>query len=245
MKLAPAATAITLALISQLAGAGPADYIYTPAVEYGEREIDFKAGSAKLRDTPRESAMSIGFGYGAKDWWFTEIYAKYKRISPDGTFLDAAEWENKFQLTEPGEYPVDVGFLLEIERPRDHAEGWEVKWGPLLQKDLGKWQLNGNILFVRAYRSDTPNDLSLEYQWQAKYRWMQALELGLQGFGEVGKWDDWAPSGERSSRAGPAVFGKIPLGQDRTAIRYNAAWLIGKDQGIANHTVRLQVEYEF
>ena len=29
--------------------AGPADYVYTPTVEYGEREIDFKFGSQGSR----------------------------------------------------------------------------------------------------------------------------------------------------------------------------------------------------
>lgn len=140
---------------------------------------------------------------------------------------------------------MDVGFLVEVERPRDHAEGWEVKWGPLMQKDIGKWQFNGNLFLVRAYRSGTPNDLSLEYQWQAKYRWTPAFEYGIQSFGEVGKWDDWAPSNERGRRTGPAMFGKIPLGQGREAIRYNAAWLIGTTQNVSDHTFRLQIEYEF
>jgi hypothetical protein len=116
------------ALLSPLsAHAGPSDYVYTPTVEYGEKEIDFKYGSAKKGDTPRESAASIGFGYGAKEWWFTELYLKYKRENGEATKYDAVEWENKFQLTETGKYPVDISFLVEIERPKVHAEGWEVK----------------------------------------------------------------------------------------------------------------------
>ena len=33
-------------LLPRMAAAGPADYVHTPTVEYGEREIDFKIGSA-------------------------------------------------------------------------------------------------------------------------------------------------------------------------------------------------------
>lgn len=233
------------ALLCPLPGfAGPADYVYTPAVEYGEKEVDFKAGTAKKGGEPRESAYSLGFGWGATEWWFTEAYLKYKRADGEDTRYDAIEWENKFQLTETGKYPVDVGFLVEIERPRDRAEGWEVKWGPLLQTEFGKIQLNGNILFERAYRASEPTETELLYQWQVKYRWRPQFEFGVQGFGELGKWNDWAPHRDQVHLAGPAVFGKLPLGNHQ-AIKYNAAWLFGLNRGSPDHGIRFQAEYEF
>ena len=63
-------------LSPQFANAGPADYIYSPTVEYGEKEIDFKIGTARKGEDHRKSAASIGFGYGATEWWFTEFYVK-------------------------------------------------------------------------------------------------------------------------------------------------------------------------
>jgi hypothetical protein len=231
-------------MASTCAFAEPADYVSQPAVEYGEREIDFKLGSASKGADPRESAASIGFGYGATAWWFTELYVKYKREDGNGTNFDAVEWENKFQLTETGKYPVDVGLLLEIERPQDHAEGWEVKWGPLFQTEFGKIQLNFNPLLQRNYRGEGFAQTEFKYQWQAKYRWRRELEFGLQGFGETGKWNDWAPREEQNHRMGPAVFGKLPLG-GRRALEYNAAWLFGASQAAPNHTFRLQVELEY
>lgn len=233
-----------LSLVATSTIAGPADYVYSPTVEYGEKEIDFKFGTARQGDAARVSVASIGFGYGAKEWWFTELYVKYKMDEFEPSKYDALEWENKFQLTEPGRYPVDVGVVLEIERPRDRTEGWEVKWGPLFQTEFGKWQLNANVLFERLYHADFPSDTLLQYQWQAKYRWEKALEFGFQGFGEVGQWDNWLPSDQREHKLGPAIFGKIPVGE-RQAIKYNAAWLLGASQAAHDHTLRLQVEYEF
>lgn len=233
------------ALLSPLhAVAGPADYVYTPTVEHGEKELDFKTGSARKDADPREAASSIGFGYGATDWWFTEVYFKYKQQNHERTKYDAIEWENKFQLTETGKYPVDVGFLLEIERPKNHAEGWEVKWGPLFQTEFGKLQLNGNLLLERSHQSENPSETQFLYQWQAKYRWLPQLEFGLQGFGETGKWDRWAPKDERSHKAGPAVFGKLPIGNHQ-AIKYNAAWLLATSKAAPDRTLRMQIEYEF
>jgi hypothetical protein len=233
------------ALLSPISShAGPSDYIYTPAVTYGEREIDFKSGSADKKDTPVEAAASIGFGYGATQWWFTEVYLKYKRELNTDTRFDAVEWENKFQLTETGQYPVDVGFLVEIERPMDHDEGWEVKWGPLFQTEFGKVQLNANLLFQRSYHAAEPSNMEFKYQWQVKYRWLPHFEYGLQGFGEMGTYDNWSPQDEQIHKLGPAVFGKLPLG-GRQAIKYNAAWLFGNSKASPYNTLRLQVEYEF
>ena len=86
--------------------ASPADYIYTPIVEYGEKEVDIKYGSARQKDGTYAQAASIGFGYGAKEHWFTEFYLKQESSGNQNNNL--AEWENKFQLTETGEYPVDM-----------------------------------------------------------------------------------------------------------------------------------------
>jgi hypothetical protein len=231
-------------IILNTAIAGPADYVNTPSVEYGEREIDFKFGSLKTKGENRFSAASLGFGYGATQNWFTEIYVKYNRESGSGTRFDAFEWENKFQLTEPGQYPIDIGFLTELERPQDRAEGYEVMFGPLLQTEFGKTQLNANLLFTRNYRAEESNAMRMSYQWQAKYRWKPQFEFGVQGFGELGPWHDWAPRDEQSHRAGPAIFGKLPLG-GRQTIKYNAAYLIDLGDAKHNNTFRTQIEYEF
>ena len=78
---AGALLALTASLLSLpgVAIAGPADYVYEPAVEYGEREIDFKAGSAKLREGDRTNATSLGLGWGVTSRWFTEVYAKWHK----------------------------------------------------------------------------------------------------------------------------------------------------------------------
>ena len=235
---------LACALFTSSAFAGPSEYIYTPKVTYGEREIDFKFGSRKMSNPDAsKAAASIGLGYGVTESWFTEVYLKYNRATGTTEF-DAIEWENKFQLTETGKYPVDLGFLLEIERPQARKEGYEVTFGPLLQTEFGKTQLNGNLLFKRNYFADFANRMQAKYQLQAKYRLRQGFELGMQAFGELGEFDNWSPRSEQSHRAGPAVFGKLPLGH-RTAIKYNVAYLIGSTETIRGKTMRMQVEYEF
>jgi hypothetical protein len=233
--------AIIAALFSHTAIAGVADYVYVPAVEYGEKEIDFKTGTAKLKSGDRAQVSSIGFGYGVTEYWFSELYFKHEREG--SSTISIGEWENKFQLTETGKYPVDLGFVVEIEAPLNKNAAYELKLAPLLQTEFGKLQLNGNLIFERTFG---PNQHATElgYQWQAKYRIQPIFEFGLQGFGDMGKWNDWVPADEQNHRLGPAVFGKFDLGTKK-AIKYNAALLFGTSEAAPNSTFRMQLEYEF
>lgn len=226
--------------------AGPADYVYTPRVEYGEREIDIKAGTASsLNGNPAQGA-SIGFGYGASEHWFTEAYLKQERNGNGPANL--AEFENKFQLTDTGEYPVDLGIITELEAPLSDNSPWEFKFGPLFQTEYGMFQFNGNLLFLRSFGKADPSGMpystTFSYQWQVKYRWQPILEFGVQGLGDMGKWNEWNNRTNQVHRIGPAVFGKFRLG-GRHAIKYNAALLFGTSDAAPNHTFRMQVEYEF
>jgi len=243
MKLKKIAPWLGLFIVGS-AVAGPADYVYTPNVEYGEREIDFKYGTGKVSGEDREHVYSLGLGLGVNERWFTEVYLKRETAGSDRVTI--SEWENKFQLTETGKYPIDIGLITEIEAPLQDGKPYEFKFGPLFQTDFGKLQLNANVLFERTFGGGDDQEHITEagYQWQVKYRWQEALEFGAQGIGEVGKWNDWDRHDEQKHRIGPAVFGKVGLGGHQ-AIRYNAAWLIGVSDAAENSTLRMQVEYEF
>lgn len=243
MKHALRTAALALLTVGA-AHAGPADYVHTPNVEYGEKEIELHLGTLREHGEDRESAAVFAFGMGVTEHWFTELLTEFERTGGDATKLEAVEWENIFQLTERGQYPVDVGVLFEVERPMDHAEGWEVKLGPLLQTEFGKVQVNFNPILERHFDAEEKSETELTYQWQAKYRLMQSFEFGAQGFGEVGKWNDWEKSDEQTHKAGPAIFGKLPLG-NHDAFKYNAALLFGLNRHTPDHTLRATLEYEF
>ncbi len=89
-----------------------------------------------------------------------------------------------------------------------------------------------------------PFSTNLGYQWQVKYRWLATLGFGVQGFGEMGKWNRLSAQAVQNHRVGPAIFGKLPLGNQRT-IKYNAAWLVGASAAAPNPILRMTLEYEF
>lgn len=242
-KLFAACTAMWTSLCAALAQAGPSDYVHTPIVEYGEHEIELKGGRARLGDGSGD-AYAVSYGQGVTPWWFTEGYVKFEGATGQPTKAEAVEWENVFQLTETGKYAADAALLLEIERPRDHAEGYELTYGPVLQTESGRVQWNGNLLFRRHVRATEPFETAMLYEWQVKYRWLPAFEPGLQGFGEMGRWDHWSPSGEQSHVLGPALFGKVGLGGHH-ALRYDAAVLCAVSAAAPDRTLRFRVEYEY
>lgn len=225
--------------------AGPADKVFTPAIGYGESEMGVKVGSASPAAGNRAQVVSAGYGYGIREYWFTEVSLKQSRGVQHATL---AEWENKFLLTSQGVSPVDIGFLTELEIPVSGSAASEFRFGPLFQTTSGRWQLNGNILLERAFgRRDEdglPFNTNLAYQWQVKYHSRDELELGVQGFGEVGKWNNWARSSAQNHRVGPAIFGEFGI-DEAHAVKYSAAWLFGVSAAAPNHTFRMNLEYEF
>jgi hypothetical protein len=241
---AAVAAAVVLALEPAARAAEPSDYVLLPGVVYGERAIDVKAGSFS-GPGPRDSAGSIAFEYSPTSYWVTELYDAFARCCGMGTHFDAIEWENRFQLTEPGEYAIDWGSVIEIEKPHAAGSGWNLTLGPLMQGEIAdRFQWNFNPLLSRNLGGPTGATTNIGYQLQVKYRYRQSFEFGAQGFGDLGPWYHWSALEQQTHRLGPAVFGRVPLG-GRRVLYYNAGWLFGLVRGAPSDTVRAQFELEF
>jgi hypothetical protein len=114
----------------------------------------------------------------------------------------------------------------------------------VFQTDVGRTQLNGNLIFEKSLAPGNTRAPQLKYQWQAKYRWSSALHTGVQGFGELGEWNHWADANRQSHRWGPVVSGTWALNEQQR-IEYQAAYLTGSIYGAAGDmlSVRLQFVY--
>lgn len=237
---------ICLLMVALSVQAGPTDYVFTPHVERGESELDIHYGVASSKGGVEQKATAIGLGYGVTDRWFTEGILKQKTAG--GKVSTYAEWENRLVLTEEGQYPLDVGIVAELEAPFDSADPWEMKFGPLLQKKSGPWQLNGNLIFEHAFRGadehGVPRVVNLLYQWQVRYRGDAGPDVGMQGFGELGQWNQWSRPANQRHQMGPALFGKLQWEQE-AAIKYKLVWLLGVNAAAPDHNLHLQLEYEF
>ncbi len=243
-RLPRISAALLIAACCAGARADPAEYVFSPEVERGEREIDSKAGIARDRDGRSSWGGKFGVEYGLTDWWSAEATVNFGRERGESTRVLSLEWENRFQLTEAGARPYEIGLLFEIEREQERDEGYEIRYGPLLQWQGGALQANLNLLFERRLRADGPQTRTeFGYQWQLRWHGDGAVDWGAQGFGALGRWDRWASRSEQAHVLGPALFAR--LGDDDEDPEVEAGLLFGTGGAAAQTTLRLQAMIPF
>ncbi|MFZ6845553.1 hypothetical protein [Undibacterium sp. RuTC16W] len=236
-----------LLAVSLSAWADPGYYVVTVYDNKDEKSLDYRYWTINRANGSKTIWPELGFGYGVTARWYTELYASAIGTSRSDLKLSTWNWQNDYQLTQ-GQYPFDLALHTNFIRPHDTADGYTFEFGPALQTDIGKVRLNGNVFFERSFASEESygngqgNATQMKYQWQAKYRWIPALHIGLQGFGELGDWDHWASRDQQSHRIGPAVFGSFEL-MPSTRFAYQAAYLRGSVYGkhADMFTMRLQL----
>jgi hypothetical protein len=243
MKIFFVSYASVALLLSGPAWGDPDDNILTTYSENGQRQLDFKIGSFAQKGQASQDASTLGLGYGLTDYWFSEIYVSYVKSGGESIEFDSAALQNTFLLTGQ-QSPFDLGLYTEIEYEHDRTAGEQFTFGPLLQTELGLTKINFNLLFQRNYYADFPNPMQLGYQWQIRQHIQAPIDIGLQGFGEFGQWDHFAPEDQQSHRIGPAIFGKFDLGNDKL-ISYNAAILFDVFDDTHATTFRFQAVLGF
>lgn len=222
----------------------PADYVFTPYADTGLWQLAYGAGTEHGRDGARTTQQTLSLGGAPTARWYSSVYAAWA-ATDGGTFaIDEWSWINHLQLTRPGTGPVDVGGLCEVARPHDRDEArLGITCGPTLQMDTDDLQLNFNPLLSKRLGGAALERLQLGYQWQVKAMVAQHIELGAQGFGDLGTWNHWAAASGQDHTAGPAVFLKTDaLGGP---VLLDAAWLFGIGGGAPKNVLRLRLQHEF
>lgn len=224
----------------------PGYYVITPYPEEDETTLDFYFWNVKAPNSPAVYSPEIAVGHGVNSRWYTELYASDIHTDSGGTSYSSMALENDFMLTQ-GQYPFDLAIHTLVTRYHQTDRGVGFEFGPVLQADMSRVQLNANIFFERAYQaasSAPPNRMQMKYQWQAKYRWKPQFAYGLQGFGELGEWRDWSPLAAQSHRAGPAIFTIVRRASGQE-FKLEAAYLFGKIFDKEAKTFSLRAHYEF
>jgi hypothetical protein len=232
-----------LALFAALAATLPAHaatgyYMVTTYPTEGQKTIDFKYWNAHPAGARGRNSPELGLGYNVNSRWYTELTGVWFQLDPGPLNYTATEWQNDVMLTQ-GQYDVDVALHSKIVLHRDATRGKSIELGPVMQTEFGRTQLNLNLFLQREIGQPRSQPVQLAYQLQVKQRLTAGFHLGVQAFGEVGKWNDWHPHALQSHRAGPAVSGDV--GQ----FRYEAAYLMGKNSARPAKTFSMRVQYLF
>ena len=238
------ALAALLAISPVRALADPGYYVVTAYDNEGVRTLDMRYWTVKSLGSDATLWPEIGLGYGVTSRWYTEVFAGFIGDAGSAQKLSSLNWQNEVLLTR-GQYPFDLALHASVIRTYGYSEGNALEIGPVLQTEVGRTQLNANLFVERAWSADGPQQPTrMKYQWQVRHHGAPLLNVGMQGFGELGTWDDWSARANQSHRAGPALFGTWRLAAGHV-LQYQAALLFGSTYGQNGKMFSTRVQYGF
>lgn len=229
---------------SMPAHADPGYYLVTPYDETGQLKLEARYWTVQNRGGRRVDWPEFGIGYGIHPRWTTLLLPSFIRTQGvTGTTLSSLNWQNDFMLTQ-GQYDVDLALHTLLVRNHGVGSANAIEFGPSLQYDLGRVRLNGNLIFERSMGEAVHRPTQLKYQWQVNYRWRPQFQFGLQGFGEIGDWNQWPRRDRQSHRLGPVISGTLPLGGS-DGLHYQFALLEGRIYGRSGRMLAGRLYYLF
>jgi hypothetical protein len=226
-----------------VAQADPGYYLVSVYENEGQTNLDYRYWTFRAPGEGETIWPEIGVGYGVTKRWYTELLASYIGDDASNLKLSNLTWQNDYLLTQ-GQYDFDLALHTLLVRTYGPDGSYALEFGPALQTDFGRVQVNTNLVFEKVFDDTLAQPVQLKYQWQAKYRWKPGFQFGLQGFGELGDWNNWAPREHQSHRAGPMVSGTIKTSGTQ-AFKYEASYLFGSTYGTPGNMFSMRLQFVF
>ena len=218
--------------------------VYYPNVTQGEFEFENRAFDTFDQNPGRgnERNVTSELGYGVTNYWFAEIENEFEKGPQDQWRYHALGLENVFQLTEPGEKWLDLGFFAEYEFAMQRGNSDGFIFGPILQKQFGRTIVTANLLVAADIGGDAPEDPQFNYSVEVKYLLTPLFQPGFQLFGAPGAFSGFQRFSQQDNRAGPVLFGEIHTAPGK--IKYEAGYLVGLTHDSPSGTLKFLLEYE-
>ena len=225
-------------------------YVYSPIVYKGEWEIETKGlydfDHRKNKNAVQEYKNAIG--YGVTDRWATELYGEHERQPQEDENGNTKfsrlkfthmEWENRYQLTEQGQYWVDAGLYFAYEIPLQEKDPGKIEGKILLEKSLPHFIHTANIIFNKEVGGGTTHETQGGFAWSSKYRLSKYFEPGFEYYIDFGEINEHLPYDEQSHQVGPAFYGRLTKN-----IKYNVGYLFGISRASPDGELKWVLEYE-
>lgn len=230
--------------------AAAADFeVIQPYVTQQELELEHK-GHVTFDGTPelRNNQTYVGeIEYGVTAWWKTGVEFEGEREEGPGNRVkaEALEWENVLQLTERGQYFADLGFFAAYEHGLRKGANEEVKFGPIVAKEIGPTLNTLNLFFEKDIGPGADEHVTLNYRWSTRLQINPLLEPGVEIHGEPGPVDHFNSQQNQEHRIGPVLYGSwLPGGGGYGKLQYQLGYLFGLTDATADGTLKWLIEYE-
>ena len=131
-------------------------------------------------DDSYHSKHQIEFEYGVTDHLQLAYYEVYTWDRAKDWERDAFKIEAKYRFADAGQWPVDVALYTEYKNPDGHRDvsSDEVENKVILSRDLGPWNVVGNIIFEKTI--NTHSDWEFEWTAGANYKLTPRIRMGLE-----------------------------------------------------------------
>lgn len=228
--------ALLPAALAAPVGADPGYYLVTPYDQAGRVGAEVRYWTVKPAGEEATLWPELGLSYGINTRWTTRLLASWIGYGASDQVLSSWNWQNVVLLTQ-GEQPYDLALHAQLIRNRGESNALEL--GPAWQTDFGPLKLNANAFWEYDTRR---RETRLKLQWRGLYRVAPGWRVGLQGFSEVGQWNDWLPRERQSHRAGPALLATL-WDEGPDTVTLNAAFLFGKTYGSRGDMFTMQLQW--
>lgn len=218
------------------------DYIvYSPHVVQGQSEVEtygfYSLDSRSNLNTANGQNISIAHAFTS--WWKTELYvAEFNRDPGGSAHPSGYELENTFQLTAPGEYWADVGFLASYAYNKQPGLGNSLEFGPLFEKLSGHINQRLNLIWVTPVGGgyNTPNEFRSAYSISYNIHYNKAtFSPGIEAY--------YRPF-DNAYQIGPVLYGELRTDAG-SELEYSLGVVYGINQAAPAQTLLARLEYEF
>jgi hypothetical protein len=147
--------------------------VYHPYVQAMETELEWRMVAAD-----GDHLQRLGIGRALTDRLFVEGYLI--AAEKDDTFrLQGYELETRLQLTEQGEYAMDWGMLVELEKAHEEDE-YELATALLMEKQWGRWVGAANLWLEYEWGDEVKDEFETATALQLRYRLSPKFEPALE-----------------------------------------------------------------
>lgn len=238
-RTAPAALALVAAALPGTAMAAPGlgDEVYAATVEQGEPELEALYGRLGGGPDNGEDALKLEAAYGVTRNLRLAGMVEFEREAGQSRKAEAAAFEAVYALGEAG--GIDVAVYGEYEIGFHGSDAVETKL--LLQRRTGPWDLRLNLMAAKPMVSGA----KVEFGYAAGvYRAIgDDVQLGVEGYGELGTFDDFAPHAEHF--VGPVAKFEIEGLGPELGVQLGYLFALDKARADADGQLQLRVELEF
>ena len=241
-RLAPLLVAGALGV---LAPARAADLkINPPSIEEGE--IDIEDNSVLLlqrgRSTDAGQTHFGEFGYGIRDWWWTEVETHWDD-GDRGLRLRTLDFENAIRLQPQDGYLPETAVFVEYDHAVDGVSPETATVGGLFEEDFGPSSTVLNVLFDHDLGRNAQTGVPMRYVGTSTWQVTEGVAPGVEFYGAPGTLPSFDRASLQDHRLGPVLTGAVKVG-GLGEFGYGAGYLFGLSSGAPNSTLIWRLELD-